>query len=211
MASSWLLLQLSDSAFPAGGFQHSSGLEAALQLGELADPRAHFVQWLEQLGRAGLPLVSEAHERPERLAALDERMEAFLGNHVLRRASRTQGRAFLDTCARIFGPRLEALRAPHGHHAPVFGAALRALEVGLEDAQRLYLSQGLRGLSSAAVRLNALGTHQAQALLAALAPELERVLHACAPLRAADLAQTAPLLDLFASAHDRLYSRLFLS
>lgn len=208
MSTSWLLLQLSDSAFPAGGFQHSSGLEAAMQLGELRDPRAHFLQWLEQLGRAALPMVSAAHESPEQLPALDERMDAFLANHVLRRASRTQGRAFLETCGRIFGTKLEA---PHAHHAPVFGAVLRALGVALEDAQRLYLSQGLRGLSSAAVRLNALGTHQAQALLASLAPELERVLRACAPLRAGDLAQTAPLLDLFASCHDRLYSRLFLS
>src|SRR5262245_50840526 len=115
MAPSWLLLQLSDSAFPAGGFQHSSGLEAAVQLGELREPRAYFVQWLDQLGRAGLPMVSAAHQAPGELPALDERMDAFLGNHVLRRASRTQGRAFLDTCGRIFGAKLQGLSAPLAH------------------------------------------------------------------------------------------------
>ena len=31
----WILLQLSDSALPTGGFVHSAGLESAFQQGEL--------------------------------------------------------------------------------------------------------------------------------------------------------------------------------
>src|SRR5438270_9320121 len=33
--SDWVIWQLVDSAFPGGGFAHSAGLEAALQLGEI--------------------------------------------------------------------------------------------------------------------------------------------------------------------------------
>jgi len=79
------------------------------------------------------------------------------------------------------------------------------------DAQRLHLHLTLRGVVSAAVRLGLVGTHQAQALQAALAPALDEVLSTCGAFGVEDLAQTAPLLDLFAATHDRLYSRLFQS
>jgi urease accessory protein len=97
------------------------------------------------------------------------------------------------------------------HHAPLFGAALRALDVSLPDAQRLFLFLSLRGVISAAVRLGLAGTHEAQALQAALAPAVDEVLAACRDLGPEQIAQTAPLLDLFAATHDRLYSRLFQS
>src|SRR6185312_5576255 len=53
-----LLLQLGDSAFPAGGFAHSGGLEAAAQLGEVKGAeavRAFCEQSLWQTGRGALP------------------------------------------------------------------------------------------------------------------------------------------------------------
>jgi len=59
------------------------------------------------------------------------------------RASRLQGRAFLDACARIFPAELGALRERareahlRCHLAPVFGTALRSLGVALEEAQFL--------------------------------------------------------------------------
>ena len=60
---------------------------------------------LWQTGHGALPVLGAAHREPSSLPTLDARMEAFLTNHVANRASRTQGRAFLGTCARIFpGP-----------------------------------------------------------------------------------------------------------
>ena len=220
MGSSWRVLQLADSGFPTGGFAHSGGLEAAVQQGEVrgAPELRRFVrELLWQAGYGGLPLLSAAHREPSALPELDARTEAFLSNHVANRASRTQGRAFLDTCARIFpgpvGPLREAARASGVgyHHAPLFGAVLRALEVELADAQQLFLSLTLRGTLSAAVRLGIVGTHASHQLQHQATPLLDAVLARCAELGVDALAQPSPLLDLLSATHDRLYSRLFLS
>lgn len=220
MGSPWRVLQLADSGFPTGGFAHSSGLEAAVQQGEVrgASELRRFVrELLWQAGHGGLPLLGAAWREPTSLPALDARADAFLSSHVANRASRTQGRAFLDTCARIFPgpvtPLRESARAAGlcFHHAPVFGAVLRALDVEREDAQRLHLSLTLRGALSAAVRLGIVGTHESHQLQHQATPLLDAVLEQCAGLEVDALAQPAPLLDLLGSTHDRLYSRLFLS
>jgi urease accessory protein len=217
---SWLLLQLSDSALPTGGFAHSGGLEAAAQQGEVktaADLRRFLHDALWQAGHCALPLASAAHGDPAALPRLDARAEAFLVSRVANRASRTQGRAFVDTCARIFPAEITPLRerargaALLLHHAPIAGAVLGALGVERTHAQQLLLSLALRGLLFAAVRLGIAGTHEAQRMQHELAPTMDEVLAACADLTEDALAQTAPLADLLGSTHDRLYSRLFQS
>lgn len=209
---SWLALQLADSAFPSGGFAHSGGLEAAAQAGEIADLERFLRDLVWQAAHAALPLASAAHERPDELAALDARADAFLINHVANRASRQQGRAFLQTCALAF-PETAGLRDQSRglcrHHAPLFGAVLQRLGIDQEEMQRLFLFGTLRAAVSAAVRLALAGTHEAQALQARLAPALDEALHAGASLR--EPVQTAPVADLLQGTHDRLYSRLFIS
>jgi urease accessory protein len=215
---SWLLYQLADSAFPAGGFAHSAGLEAAAQLGEVGALRAFCEQALWQVGLGALPFLRAAHDAPGAIEAIDARCHAFLSSHVANRASRAQGRAFSSTCARVFAEpaiaRLdEAVRshAIQGHHAPVFGAVLAALGVPAGESAQIFLHQSLRGVTSAGVRLGLFGPHEAQRLQRDLAPHAARVLDACQDLPLDAAAQPAPLIDLFGSLHDRLYARLFQS
>ncbi len=217
----WLLLQLADSAFPTGSFAHSNGFEAALQHGEVRDVAGferYLTELLWQTGYGAMILAGEAHRCPLSIGELDSLSEVFLSSHVANRASRVQGRTFLSTCERSFGSaaitELAArIRAGelHEHFAPVFGAAVGALGVGRESMQRLLLHGTMRGVLSAALRLGIFGPYQAQRVQADFAKKLDEVLAQCADLALAELAQTAPLLDLVQANQDRLYSRLFQS
>ena len=231
----WLVWQLMDSGFPTGSFAHSSGLEAAWQHGEVRgrDELVSFVQAsLDQQGHAGLPFVMAAFDQPERLSELDELCEAFTINHVANRASRAQGRAFLTAVERIFpaddgrseranSKQCQRLRTsaaakkteapPFAHFAPIFGGCLRRLGISRRTAGKMFFFNQLRSVLTAAVRLNIVGPMEAQVLIRRLSAKAETVLKACERLTTNDIAQTAPLLDLWQGGQDRLYSRLFQS
>jgi urease accessory protein len=219
MTSDWLIWQVADSAFPTGGFAHSSGLEAAWQSGEVttAEQLRQFLgETLWQAGRGSLPLVTAAHGAPERLEELDALCEAFLSNAVANAASRTQGRAFLSTCARIWpgdaltqlGARTKSLCT---HYGPIAGVTLRVLDVPLAHTQPLILYLTARGVLAAAVRLGIVGSYHAQQLQYESGAVCDAVLAGCARLDDRHISQTAPILDMLQSAHGRLYSRLFRS
>ncbi len=219
----WIVLQLADSAFPTGGFAHSAGLEALLQAGELrspADLAAHCHDVIRTVTRGALPIVACVHADPARLAELDTFTAATLWSHVAARASRAQGRSLLDVAARAFAhPELvrarEALTTSPGgspgHLAPSFGFVCRTLDVTREDTLAAYLHLAVRGTLSAAVRLGCAGPAEAQRLHHVLHPLLTEALAVAGSLGLSDVAQPAPLAELFGATHDRLYSRLFQS
>lgn len=228
----WLLWQLADSAFPTGGFAHSTGLEAAWQHGEMRN-RHDLISYIEaslhQLGHASLPFVIAAHSEPDCLEEFDNLCHSFTTNHVANRASRTQGRAFLAAVQRIFlvgwASRLSPsefsdedkilpgimLHLQFNHFPCVFGAATRLLGISSEIAAQLFFFNHLRSVLAAAVRLNIVGPMEAQALQHQLATKAQQVLENCQSLTLDDIAQTSPLVDLWQGTQDRLYSRLFQS
>jgi urease accessory protein len=220
-ATRWRLLQLADSGFPSGGFAHSAGLEAAVHLGEARTEiqlEAHIRAYLWNLGHASLPFVGAAHDAPDAIRELDALADANLTSHVQNRASRTQGRTFVSTCARVFDePAIARLAARArerevlAHLAPAFGAVLSALGVDRRETQALHLYLGLRSVTSAAIRLGVVGPHEAQRLQRRHASTLDDVLAACQELGPTDAATVAPLIDILGSTHDRLYARLFQS
>jgi urease accessory protein len=228
-APDFLVWQLIDSAFPTGGFAHSAGLEAAWQHGEVrgrVELLAFAETSLDQLGHGYLPFVMATFDTPDKLAEFDQLCDAFTTNHVANRASRAQGRAFLTAVERIFPERRFPNRldgngnthradleigAPFAHFAPVFGACLQQLDIPRETTARMFFFNHLRSVLAAAVRLNITGPMEAQVLQHKLSAKAELVRQKCKDLTLEQIAQTAPLLDLWQGAQDRLYSRLFQS
>ena len=217
--SEWLTWQVVDSAFPTGLFAHSSGLESAWQHGEIEDQNALRVfldASIQQTGRAALPLVNAAYRDPGQLPALDALADAFLVNVIANRASRSQGRTLAATVATVWpcGATID-LRARAqtvcAHVAPVSGAAFGAIGLPLPTAQKIVLYGVARVVLTAAVRLGITGSYEAQRMQHACGPWLDEVAERCSTLPVEALEQTAPIVDLLQSAHDRLYSRLFQS
>jgi len=213
--TSWIVLQLADSAFPTGGFAHSAGLETLVQTGEVRSVEAFCGELVDQLAHGSLPMVATVYDAPERLAEVDAFARTTLWSHVAARASRAQGRALLDVAARSFEHAVlreaRARRDIECHLAPVFGFVTRALGVVREEALATFLHLGLRGALSAAVRLGAIGPTEAQAIHHRLHDALATALARGATLTLADVAQTSPIVELVQATHDRLYSRLFQS
>ncbi len=204
----WRLLRIADSAFPAGGFAHSGGLEAAVWLGEVrGEPEVErFVAAAARNAASfALPFVRSAYEHDP--VALDARCEASIAGHVARRASRAQGKAWARACVEIFAVELPAL--PFGHLPVGFGASAARLAVPVADAMTLYLMMAARAPLTAAVRLARIGPSAAQRILDRLDGAALVAAAAARPLEAA--ASSAPIEELFGSLHDALPARLFQS
>ena len=231
-----VIWQLVDTAFPSGGFAHSAGLEAACRWEQVRSPEAldeflrhSLVQW----GRGLVPFLVAAHERLDRFREVDDQCDVFLNNHVANRASRLQGQAFLAAAEAAFGAKQlnasasareqdrmdwlttqrSSIRASESrlHLAVVFGAITGLFQIPADQAVRMFLYTSLRDLISAAVRLNIVGSLEAQSMQFRLNRFANHVANGCWQMTVREATQTAPLADLFQATHRRLYTRLFQS
>ena len=240
MADEWLLWQLADASFPAGGLAHSGGLEAAVKWGEVGDAqgfRDFLLAQLTNTAHAMIPPMLAVWKTPGTAVTVDRFCHAFISNHVANRASRAQGKAFLLSVQAAFDlAECEAMREEigagrmYGHYPVVFGAAAAALKIDIDHAVRLLLHITMRGFVSSAVRLNVVGALEGQKLQYGLGPFLAALAARCengdisdsceapdGPFRRISdvsvfaMAQTAPLVEILQAGQDRIYSRLFQS
>jgi urease accessory protein len=220
LPSPYLVWQLIDSAFPTGGFAHSGGVEAAVQLGIVRDVdslKAVLLDLIAQWGSQSAPLVAGAFVAEDPLIELDAWCEALLiGNAPAARASRAQGTALL-MAADGLSPQVGELRSElrstksPGHLAVILGAVGQRL--GLDQATCLQIGAflALRGALSAAIRLNVIGPLAAQAVQADCAAALAVAVNHGINTPWRNAATSRPALELWQGHHDRLYSRLFQS
>lgn len=220
----WSLWQLLDSILPTGGFAHSFGLEAAVQvrLYQPEDLNTYIVQVLENTGSLLLPFVHAANLSPdaETWHKLDRVLNAMMTNEVARNASTTQGSALMRVAASVFSeiPSLAVMRSAalsrgnvFFHHAPIFGLVCGALGFDTETTQRAYLFITMRDIISAATRLNLVGPLGAAELQHQVAPIAESLSTRWMNRSVEDACQACPLLDIAQGCHGYLFSRLFRS
>jgi urease accessory protein len=164
-----LALQFGDSAFPAGGFAFSWGLEglAADGLADNADDVAEIIaqQLTMRWNTMDRVLLRRAHAAADLddLSSIDLLAEAVTPSAPMRSGSRRAGRALLGTCARLGLEGVAAYRAAVaddarlGHLAVVQGLVFRAAGLHPEIAEALSGWTVINGLASAAVRLGLIG------------------------------------------------------
>ncbi|MEV5547466.1 urease accessory UreF family protein [Streptomyces sp. NPDC052309] len=219
------LLVLADGRFPAGGHAHSGGAEAAVRAGRITDAPSleEFCRGRLHTGGAVTAALAAAAALGADPGELDRAADARTPSPALRAAARRLGRQLMRAARATWPhPELDALarRFPKGAHQPVvLGLAARAAGLGPEDAAYCSAYEGVSGPATAVVRLLSLDPFDATAVLARLAPEVDRVVQDAvdAARRAVSEgpdvlpARSAPLLEIGAEAHATWPVRLFAS
>lgn len=225
----WILWQLSDSALPSGGFIASSGLEAASQTGHLTtiDDLVTFIKHsTESYAFATLPYLTSAYgvTSIDSLCNLDCDYDAFLSNHVTKRASIQQGSGFLTIFTKCFidnttNTTTNSLLTPYktrlrlettpGHLPIIFAIGCRDLNLPLPKTQQMFLFFYIRSLLSSAVRLNLLGPLKSQQILFGFKGFVNDIWERVDKMGVEDAVQTFPVLEILQGVQDRLYSKLF--
>lgn len=219
------LLVLADGRFPAGGHAHSGGAEAAVKAGRITGAASLEDFCRGRLHTAGLVAASLAAAAAlgGDVVALDEAADARTPSPALRTAARKLGRQLMRA-ARATWPSGEldvvAREFPKGAHQPVvLGVVARAAGLGGGDAAYCAAYESVSGAASAAVRLLSLDPFDATAVLARLAPEMDRVADRAVEAGRRVVvggvdelpAASGPLLEIGAEVHAGWAVRLFAS
>ena len=214
-------LQYADSFFPSGSIAFSWGLETLRADGEIVSTEqvAQFLegQLLHRWAGFDAPVLVAAMRaggKTERLADLDDLVEAMTLATELREGSRRAGASLLKVHAGLGTPgaaeyrRKIAERKARGHLAVVQGTLWNATGLS-EDACRAVSAHTLcTGIVGAALRLGMIGHLDAQKILLQVRPVLVELLKLPAG-PAEGLYAYAPHAEIAAMRHEVQDSRLF--
>lgn len=212
MRSLALLLQLSDSALPTGGFSHSFGFEQYIQTGQIHDADS-FVEWLRvyidtQLTYSDALLIRMLYEGVDEHRLADLAHAATLPGQM-RAAEVAIGKRF-----RTIGE--QALSVPPrstevAHPAIEFAHICRHFEVPLDDTITGHLTGTVNTLTQNAVRGIPIGQAAGQRVVTAAHDWIEAARRTVHTLEYSDLGMTAPGLEIAQMQHERLRARMFMS
>lgn len=223
-ASLYRLMAWLSPSYPVGAFSYSSGIEWAVEAGDIKDADS-LRRWLAVILSEGGGFCdavffvhayrSLADTDDRALRAVAELAAAFAPSKERHLESMAQGAAFIEaTCAAWPCAALDRLKAawtgPVAYPVAV-GAAAAGHAIALEPVLNAFLHAVTANLISAGVRLVPLGQTDGQRVLAALEPVVEAAAQRALTTRLDDVGSAALRADLASLHHETQYTRLFRS
>jgi len=214
-------LQYADSFFPSGSIAFSWGLETLRADGEIVSPDqvAQFLQgqlvhrWAS-FDAPVLVAAMRAGGKFDRLADLDQLVEAMTLVPELREGSRRAGASLLKVHAGLGTPGADEYRRnierrkTRGHLCVVQGLLWNATGLSEEACRAVSAHTLCTGIVGAALRLGMIGHLDAQKILLQARPVLVELLKLPAG-QAEELCAYAPHAEIAAMRHEVQDSRLF--
>jgi urease accessory protein len=211
-------------AYPIGAFSYSSGIEWAVEAGDITDA-ASLERWLAVMiadgsGFCDAVFFVHAHRAVEQsddgaLRAVAELAAAFAPSKERHLETAAQGRAFLDTTRAAWPtPALDRLLAiwDGAIALPVAVAvACAGHRIALVPALQAYLHALAANLVSAGVRLVPLGQTDGQRVVAALEPVVAATAERALATALEDVGGAAFRADIASMRHETQRTRLFRS
>jgi urease accessory protein len=223
-AALYRLMAWLSPAYPVGAFSYSSGIEWAVEAGDVTDAVA-LTRWIAMMvgdggGFCDAVLLAHAYRATAAadetaLQATAELAVAFAPSKERHLETTAQGGAFVEiTRAAWPTPALDRLTEVSGGAIalPVaIGVAGAGHGVPLEPLLQAYLQAAAVNLISAGVRLVPLGQTDGQRVLAALEPVIATAAKRALATPLDDMAGAAFRTDLASMRHETQYTRLFRS
>ncbi len=215
-----------DTLFPSGGFAFSSGLETAVQEGNVQTSEdlnryvADYLWW--GLGGCEAVALARGHRAAfsrdlEGIIRADRALEAMKLCKETRMAGRQMGRSLFHNAIRhgnahgmfeAFREVVDSGRSP-GHWAVILGINLQADGWNRQCAVAGFLYQAVTGFVSSSYKLLPIGQREGQRLLAAWIPLIVEISHTVDA--GTPMTSWTPIQDIYAMRHARLTTRLFRS
>jgi urease accessory protein len=223
-AALYRLMAWLSPSYPVGAFSYSSGIEWAVEAGDIRD--AHTLKdWLSLTmekggGSCDAIFFAQAHRAAvaqdgEKLRSVAELAAAFAPSKERHLETTAQGKAFVDaTCAAWPCEALELL-AKTWDGSVTYPVAVGVTAAGhgitVEPSLHVFLHALAANWISAGVRLVPLGQTDGQRVLAALEPVVLATAQRALAASLDDLGSAAFRADLAGMRHETQYTRLFRS
>lgn len=223
-AALYRLMAWLSPAYPVGAFSYSSGIEWAVEAGDISDA-ATLSDWLAVMMRAGAGfcdavLFVHAHRAASSaddnsLRDIAELAAAFASSKERHLETTAQGRAFAEATRAAWPCEALDRLAQNWNGAVTYpvavGVAASGHGIAVEPALYAFLHAIVANWISAGVRLVPLGQTDGQRVLAAMEPVVIATAQRALAASLDDLGSAAFRADLASMRHETQYTRLFRS